>query len=275
MNEHDHERAGTPTEAQLEALLEGWQPLPSGRLQQRVADFPWNQRSKPMTRSQPARWAGVTLAILVLLVGVTLATPALRAMAAELLGFVNAESDTMEKTITFVGPPPLTGAVAAVEAQAGFDVREPTYLPSGFVFNRAQYSDWKSTILQYQRPNDPPNQGAGIDLAIDVAQWRYDPDAEQFAVGASANIENVSINGFAGQYVKGMWVPAPEPCDERCVVEGPPPAPGDTEQLRFSWNADVSIQVVRWQEGDMVYQVLASGDEFTKDEVLKIAQSLR
>lgn len=273
MNEHDKR----PPEEQIEALLEGWQPLPSARLQQRVADLPWNQRSKPMKRSRRMRWAGAMAAVLALLIGVTLSVPSLRATAAELLGFANEKSDTTEKTVTFVGPPALQGSVAAVEAQAGFHVREPTYLPSGFVFNKAmysQYSDGKRSLVQYQSSGGQPAQRS-MGIVIEAAQWRYDPHAKQIAVGASANIENVSINGFAGQYVKGMWVPAPGTCDQGCGIEKPTPAPGDTENMRFQWNADVSIYVVRWQEGDMVYQVLASGDQFTKDEVLKIAQSLR
>lgn len=276
MNEYDSQ-SKRPTEEQIEALLASWQPLPSTRLDRQVADLPWNQRGKTITRSQPVRWAGATLAILVLLAGVTLTTPSLRAMAAELLGFVNATSDTLEETITFVDPPAPLDSVAAVEAQASFDVREPTYLPSDFVFDNATYSDWKSTLLYYHRPGDAPEQG----INISVAQWRYDPNLEQAEVGASANIENVSINGVIGQYVRGAWYgeappdPAPGTCNEGCVIEVPTPAPGETRNSRFHWNANVSMHNVRWQEGDMVYQLTVSGDQFTKEEVLKIAQSLR
>ncbi len=114
MSEHD----ARPTEEQIEALLEGWQPQPSARLQRRVAALPWNQRSTTMKRRR-LRWAVAMVAIIVLLISVTLAVPSLRAVAAQMLGFVNAESDRVEETLTFGKPLAPLDSVAAVEDKAG------------------------------------------------------------------------------------------------------------------------------------------------------------
>ena len=82
MNEYDSQ-SKRPTEEQIEALLAPSRPLPSTRLGQQLADLPWNQRGKTITRSQLVRWAGAMLANLLLVAGVTLTTASIRAVAAE------------------------------------------------------------------------------------------------------------------------------------------------------------------------------------------------
>lgn len=214
-----------------------------------------------MTRSRPLRWAGVMLALLALLVGVTLAVPSLRATAAELLGFTRADSDRIEPTLPFVEAPPALSSIQELEQVAGFDVLEPIWLPPGFAFKDAHYFGQVAST-QYRRIDEesPMPAGFGIDQAIVTGPPLF-PN-----IGASAKVESVRIGEVQGEYVKGGWV------SHDTLEQGG--RPGTVEQLKMQWDPTQPSQQLQWQVGEFTLTI-HTGPDLTKDDLVAIAQSLR
>ncbi len=70
------------------------------------------------------------------------------------------------------------------------------------------------------------------------------------------------INGFAGEYVRGMFVVRSQT---------------GTEAV---WERDAAIQRLRWREGDMLFEIQMGGlpgddDAIGKDWLVALAESLR
>jgi len=144
-----------------------------------------------------------------------------------------------------------TQTVPEIEAQLGFDVLEPGWLPD-------QLSDF---------------YGASADLEKGIAYQRYDRyalliiqypasmDIEPPEIGASARVRIVDINGHTGEYVNGYW-----------------------EGTENGWvYRTYALPTLRWEQDGMIFQIILynsinvwteSGPMTILDAMIAIAKSM-
>lgn len=160
---------------------------------------------------------------------------------------------TFDQVIT---PPP---SIAEVQAQAGYPVRVPTWLPEGYVFQDAQVDREHSNSTWQTYMN--VNYVNGFVLMQTPIEF-----ARSLEVGASAEVITIFIKGNTGEYVEGGWVG---------VVENVEDTPALTGGV---WDPDYPLQQLRWTDGEMAYQLSSIGGspkELTLDQWIAIAESLQ
>jgi hypothetical protein len=259
-----------PTEEELIQLLERSTPKPTANFYQRASEWPWVKGATPMTmmsqRHMSLRFISGA-AVLLVLIGVIVMTPSLRAMAAEFLGLTRASDNNIERTLTYTDPVVLD-SIAEAEARAGFDLREPTLLPPGYTFSRATYwPDKPSVMLTYtkQLRADNPN----IVASLDLIQWRGQPSTTNAlpSVGQDADVEIVQVGDVQGQYVIGAWKTLSRSTSS-------PESGTMSEELRLSWDRFFPLQRVRWTNEGTTFDLQASISSLSKEELVEIAASL-
>ncbi len=188
-------------------------------------------------------------AALLIVVTLTLAVPPLRSFAQEMLDllFNRAASDNevfetpvvvqlqTTPTVTFHEPRPAL-TVEQVEAQAGFDVLVPAYVPAGYELQDVYYDEGGKLVSQFYMRN-----GLGFNLVQMQAQ-----SAEPLEVGASAEIIEVTIGDVVGQYVEGNWTVTSTRDGDTVTFAGQ------------TWDSDFPFSQMRWQVGDSVFWLMTT-----------------
>lgn len=212
------------------------------------------------------RTSAIALTVLTVLVCLMLFTPQGKALAQGIAGFFyHAPGDTLPQQSWQMTPLPTaetstpdpanildaTASVSEVTAQAGFTVYQPASIPEGFTFSGASFDSSTSiTRLFYQTPD-----GNAFVLKQEPA-GKNEPCDLCGQVGASAAIEEATINGMAAEYVIGVW---------KLTENGP------------VWDSEPYLQTLRWQQGDFAFEMLYMGlpNLMNKDQMLSIASSLQ
>lgn len=140
--------------------------------------------------------------------------------------------------------------VKDAEAHAGFDVLEPSNLPTGMTFLGSSvdpvsklvslsfgYSETDRRILIKQQPVDFTDSCNLCGL-----------------VGASASVESVQIGDVTGEYALGVW---------ELTDNGP------------VWRDDPYLTTIRWQKDGMSFELVFMGTEAGKEELLSTAESMK
>lgn len=147
--------------------------------------------------------------------------------------------------------------VTEVEAQAGFDVLEPQWVPENTVFKGATFDSEEELAYQHWEWDESmlPAGGAGMFIRQELVTSQEECSLCS-AVGGSAIVEEVSFNGAEGQYVIGVW---------KLVEEG------------AVWENDPYLQRLRWQVNGLAFEILFMGppDMMSIDEMVLIAESLQ
>jgi len=256
-----------PDEDRLHDLLSAFMPEPSEQFHQRLAHAPWFSATDPSLRSKRnlslKRWGWVSAACaLIILFSLLFLTTPLQGMARRLMVYFMPEvSDTLQ-----VNPPSAQSdynALSYDEAQSltGFPLKNITYLPPGYTFVDAQYDPITLAVsFRYLSGN----------AQIIFTQRPLHTVEEYFSVGASANIENVLVHESPGELVSGGWkvLQPVQKVDSTPTVEEAP--------LQTAWDPDLPQFTLRWQSGDMAYEIRShSNPEINKEIILKIAESIK
>jgi hypothetical protein len=142
-------------------------------------------------------------------------------------------------------------SIQAVEQQAGFIVLVPAHLPETLQFSGASYDpQGKITRIFYRLiesnglvlRQEPSNLSEKCELCGEV--------------GASAAIQNVTINGQPGEYVEGTW---------NLTDAGP------------VWKSDPYLKTLRWKSNNMAFELMFMGppEELSQAEMVAIATSMK
>ena len=189
-----------------------------------------------------------------------------------------------------------TSTVAEMEAKIGYDLKEPAFIPTGYVSDdeiRSLFLD--VVMLGYknhqnnarilitqkrldgkkiigpilQTPSEKYNlKGNRISTFFFPPQpntlyGSKDPALQQVdkaPVGVSAKIESVQIGQFTGEYVEGAW-------DSIYSQDG-------SSTSGMEWNQNAPLRQLQWKEGNMLYHI-ASTNELDRDELVAIANSMK
>lgn len=266
--------AETPEDRQIVRRLEGFRPRPGPAFYHRMESGPWAASPRPpaprpssLLRSRLAFGIGLlALALFALLA----ASPAGRAAAERLARFF-LFSDRDQTLVTVSAPAQgsleldfrLSPAEAA--AQAGFEVKVPAVVPIGFSNVGAAYLPGTGeVILAYET--------AGGQAVLRISQQPM-TGAGQFAgVASSAQVEEIRVNGQEGEYVAGGWQAEIQVEDLQELL------PNAAYSLEADWLPGTYIQVVRWAEGGILYEILAvgpPGSTLEKEALLELAGGLQ
>ena len=190
----------------------------------------------------------------------------------------------------------IASTVAEMEGKIGYDLKEPTFIPAGYILDNEiesfssdlvmlGYKNYQhnARILIVQKRLDgkkiigpilqipsekSKSQGNRISAFFFPPQpntlfGSKDPALQQVdkvPVGASAKIESVQIGQFTGEYVEGAW-------DSIYSPDG-------SSTSGMEWNQNAPLRELQWKEGNMLYHI-ASTDELSRDELVAIANSMK
>ncbi len=131
-----------------------------------------------------------------------------------------------------------------VEALAGFDVKEPTYLPFGFRFNYADYDAESGRVrLVYH-----VRGGSGYDsvyASLVIFQSPITAPLDVAALSSSGTTETVHVGGAVGQYAAGETM--------NLVIGTYRPGAAPRTWVRYPWRALV------WTENDLQLAMFVFG----------------
>lgn len=256
MKEHESD------EMEIISVIQAFQPSPTEQFYRQIAAMPWNVEDKRPIR----RWLLVAASI-TLIVAAFLTVPPLRTLAQDVIDslFNRADGDAKTNTYIAVAPDAEYDPYSSLEqaaAQTSFPVSTPTIMPDGYFFEGAVWdSDQSAIFLSYIYG------GGGRSLQITETTH-----AEIFReIGASTNIENVQIGDLTGEYVEGEWV----------VYDRPQGEAGETVTEEATWNPTAPSRRLRWQHGDITYEIWALGGSeddpayIGKEAMIEIAESMQ
>lgn len=221
------------------------------------------------TRRKFSLRLAAAIALVVLLFAAFFAlTPQGRALAQEALQFfTRAESDQLPLQDWQLTPAPTPGtstpdpasildataSVQEVEQIAGFDVLVPSWIPDSLQFVGATIEEDKSIVRIFYQYVETNTNG----LALRQQPIPVSEDCELCEmVGASAEVQTVSILGNAGEYVEGVW---------KLTDQGP------------IWESDPYMKTLRWQANGMAFELGFMGppDVLSLEDLIEIAESLQ
>lgn len=272
--------------------------------------------------SRPIRRFSLAAIVLLSVSSVVVAsTPALRSLAQSIFeNFIRTNSDMVgSKPVKNTGKrPPLTekhkqeieelkrlekklknqqltaSTVAEMEGKIGYDLKEPAFIPTGYVLDdeigslfsdavmlKYKNSQSNASILITQKRLDGEkiigpiletpsekykSKGKRMTVTLFPPQpntlfGSKDPALQQVdkaPVGASAKIESVQIGQFTGEYVEGAW--------DSIDYQG--------SSYGMKWNQNAPLRQLQWKEGNMLYHI-ASTNKFGRDELAAIANSMK
>jgi hypothetical protein len=138
----------------------------------------------------------------------------------------------------------MTPSLSMAEAQrlVDFPIRTPSWLPSGVVFRGTLVGPDGSVVVSYRAANDP-SKGLGIQMQRGARVGGY--------VLPSSAAQNVRVNGHAAVYAHGSW-----------------------DEFR-RWNGTADAALLSWEENGFTYVLSFSGLGLSRDDVIRIAASLR
>jgi hypothetical protein len=234
-----------PDEKQIEELLENSSLTPGARLDRRLANAPWTPQAIARRR-----FVNATLFTVLAFAFLIAATPPGRAFAQSVLRyFVRTENDTRPV-------PTLTLATPNADSVDPFSItRLPFEKTCGDIYHaHCSLSEIRAIVtfpvnglgetvedLTFVGATGGPEQvmlvymGESVNGSLIISVGPV-TTAEQrpLQVAASAEVEPVSINGAAGEYVQGAWYSVG-------VNNG------------VSWTADPFVQTLRWEMDSIGY----------------------
>ena len=238
-----------PDDNQIIDWLGSVRPTPGAEFYQKAAHQPWAAGEHPPRKAGffPRRVAAIAGLALLLVVVISLTSPSLEVLAQRWLQFFlpkTSDQTTVQIPISEISDPAgrFTLTIAEAEALAGFTARVPAELPSDFRFSGAAYEAERGAIvLNYM------TQSGGV---LRIIQSRAVEEYQQ--IGASAEVEMVSVGGLSGEYLRGAWV-IPE---VKSALDTPAKT---TLPLQATWNPAANSQMLRWQSGEMLFEIIVAG----------------
>ncbi len=238
-------------------------PAIESRLQTSDLTQPKGTQMNTRQKLIPRLSAGIALAV-ILIGALFFTTPQGQAMAQSMLQFfTRAESNELPLQSFQLTPLPTSGAptpnpvsiidakleITEVELPVGYDVFEPSWIPSNLTFAGASIEDPKIVriFFRYMDTN-------GLVFRQEPVPGSKDCELCNM-VGPDAPVEEVAISNTTGEYVEGVW---------KLTEQGP------------VWESDPYLKTLRWQKDGMAFELLYMGppDSLSKQDMVTIAESI-
>jgi hypothetical protein len=215
------------------------------------------------TKFTPRQAIAITLGVILMVVFFS-ATPPGRAVAQNILQFfTRSESDQLplqdfQLTPTSGTPSPDPASIlnaqpdiTEVQQKASFQIYVPAWIPDQFYFEGASIEENRPIVRIFYSLDETTN---GLVLRQEPVPMTDECELCG-KVGAEATIQEVTIAGVYGEYVKGVW----KLTDQGAV-----------------WESDPYLKRMRWQDHGMAFELVFMGppDALSKEEMIAIAESL-
>lgn len=259
--------SGMPSQDEIEYLLGRIQPKPGARFYKQMVNNPWDgvvnhpMRSRVRAMALPAIFGLITVVLLVSFL------PSLQALASQIARyFTPASRDHLILAVPLLELPD-AGKKFLFDLRdtanlVGFEVKSPTPIPSGYAFISAEYKpEREAIILLYESVSGH---------ILRISQRRQ--SVEYQSVSIQAVIETVSIGSQQGEFVTGGW--------KATSTQAETPESGGLITVTAEWDPDADIHFLRWQENDILYEILFIGNDpdspgyLHKDDLIAIAENL-
>jgi hypothetical protein len=253
-------------EEEFSRLARHFHPQPGQRFYERMAAAPW-KAAPPQNR--PWRVLAGAFLFVLLIVGVSFSYPQLRASAQQwLYYFMTSPSDQLSLQVVVpdaesepqnwvVSDFPFT--LAEVERLASYPVLRPAALPPGLQFSGAHFNKWRQEVtLKYSGPEQ----------TLLLQQRPASHLREYTRIGQDTPVEKVIVRGVEGEAVWGAWRMSTNP---RLLETSPP---GTEVSVGVYWDAGYPQLILRWQEGEMIYELTQIGSQGGNiDALIQLANS--
>jgi hypothetical protein len=253
----------------LADMLRSYSPRPSPAFHARMAGAPWQQAGRvraPLWSLWP-RLAVVAASLVVLALVVTLGSPEARASLSAWLGLGVSPSAVV--TPPAVKPSELVSSVtlADISRSAGWTVVAPAWVPEGYRVGSTNYDSRNGLVyLSFRATRQLPGGDPKLTQtkALSLVQSRQNT-VIPLQVAQTTSVQDVTVSGQPAAYAVGAW-------KSEFVPKAGEPGGGHMEAR---WRSDLAVQNVFWQVGS-VYVVLISDDAaVTRQDLLKVADSVR
>ncbi len=227
---------------------------------------------RPKLAIPVSRARGITIAA-ALLLGTFLSVwtvPSLRIIAQQVLDslFNRATSDThvftYNNSYPTIASTPIPRTFSEAQSIVRFRIYEPKRVPVAFglpiITAGPSEIDFEYTL---------PGRYLTVSEQLNSNGWQING-----VIGASAKTVKVDVGGIVGEYVEGGWL--------SITTTTPMPEQKGTATDTGLWQPDFSVRKLRWQNGQILYEITARGgspdirDEYVSmSDMISIAQSLR
>ncbi|MBI5877115.1 MAG: hypothetical protein HZB53_05635 [Chloroflexi bacterium] len=251
----------------LADLLRGYAPRPGPAFQARMTDAPWQKPARAPGWGLWPRLAVVAASLLLIAVAVTLATPEARASLSSWLGLGVSPSAVVTPPAVMPADLVSSAKLSEISQSAGWTAAAPGWVPEGYRFGQANYDTrnglvYMSFLATRQLPGGDPKLTQT--KALSLVQARQNT-LIPLQVAPTTSVQDVTVNKQPAAYAVGAW-------KSEFVPKAGEPGGGHMESR---WRGDLAVQNVFWQVG-AVYVVLISDDAaVTRQDLLKVADSVR
>ena len=163
---------------------------------------------------------------------------------------------------------------------AEYDILTPTTLPDGYEYVGGQngqvtpfagltYSDGDGNLRIFQIPSDMATENTYSGISVDSINGEVSIDYESIfgLIGASAQVDPVTVGGAEGEYVRGAWEVDAEGMTLEEMQE-------NNVSVRPTWNPNANTQSLLWEQDGMRFQIVAEGGDLTVDDLIAVAESM-
>jgi hypothetical protein len=267
-----------PDDTEIEALLRSFLPQPSSRFYSRMEKAPWMKtnsvkRARLLNTNTPVRsWllGMAVFLIFLVLIGISL-FPSVRAVARQIIySFISSPSNQIEIQVTLANPGdlfhfsdpanfPLT--IQEVQEHASFAVKEIKRLPEDLKLVGARFDpDYNTVTILYQ--------GDGYKLFL--TQRPSDNGEDVFSIGATAQVNQVQIGNYQGEFVAGGWKAISTQTISKTIT------PGIEESINAVWDSNLPQYTLRWHAEGFMYELRTIGEGSpSQSELIALANELK
>jgi hypothetical protein len=267
-----------PDDQEIEELLSKFTPQPTSRFYIKMKSAPWqgqipSQLPRSSINLKPHHkliWglAALGLACVILLI---IIIPSARVAASQILHlFLSSSSNQLDVQVTlsrpgdlldFSDPVNFTLSVADVKQQAGFGVKEISFLPEGLSFIGSRYDpSYNAVTLLYEAKN----------YKLFLTQRPLGNGEDLFSIGASANVKNVKVGNNDAEFVIGGW----NAVTTQAISNNQNPT--STVNIYAVWENELPQSTLRWQADGIVYELRSDGEGSpTQSELINLANELK
>ncbi len=248
-------------EKKIISVLEHLRPTPGVRFYRRMSQAPWHS-GRETQRRRPWLYAAASLLAILVLFGTL---PPLQALARGWIRFFTPQ-ESIELNGQAGGNREFALELDQVRQVAGFDLLVPTWLPQGFALEGADFDERRNAvIINYLK------SGALLRLTQSMGEGTR----EIGSIGSQAEVQPVALNiggrSQQAEYVAGAWRLSPI----GTLIESRPEV---NATLEAGWDPDAKIQVLRWEFGGILYEIIHGDADpalFTPQIIFKIAEGMQ
>jgi hypothetical protein len=267
-----------PDDKSIEDMLSQFAPQPSSRFYLKMSTAPWQRRIPHEARRSLIKimsdrkliWGLVALGLVCIVILITF-IPSVRVAASQIIHlFLPAPSNQLDVQVTLTSPGDLIDfsdpanfplSVTEVQHLAGFEVKEISSLPVGLTFIGSRYDPYYNTVTLLYEAND---------YKLFLTQRPRGNGEDVFSIGAIANVKNVKVGNTDGEFVMGGWkAVSTQPASNNQT-------PASTVNIYAIWDNHSSQSTLRWQAGDIVYELRSNGEGSpSQSELINLANELK